>query len=502
MATFKISRDDIDNSFEMFYFSMIEKYHTIRIDDNGKQTCDTDVSGYEISSNKPNCPVPFTEIDQWMDAVEEYLNNHNMAVHNNETGNTVEFIIKSMDERGACEYEKKINGKTVNAGTGFFRDLKVQEEKDAWTEAVISFKNSNGIPTPTSRMNAMLDDISKSIQKMDDKLLGSLDPIAPLIVTAIPKLITDPCEFLSYLSQAGSLAIPLINGIPQPKEMMMYAIKKIMSQIPIDITNIADAESKTTESSFKLVSMNTKRSNDYFKELDAYCEEYRKKLDQDYALFETVVEPAYIYTPGVYSYENVGPVEYGKDQLPGTFATETVPIDPTDYNYKEVTLSKVYDRGSKYNPSEVNRQHMIDALRNFWIPLRKGWESYATSIGMSPTWTITCGYRPVGYKTTEGWTQKNNGSAHIVGYAIDVQPAGNHLGNTKILASFVYNFLKNNPQIKFDQVLVEFKGPYETAKSMWIHMAYKNQNERQRRAFYPSYRDDAPAGQHGKMFTI
>lgn len=509
MAKFKISRDDITNSFKTFTYSKMEKYHTVMIDNNGIQTCDEDVSGYQIMGGHPNCPVPMTEFDDWYTAVNEFINVHNLKVKNNSTGNTIEFIITGQDSRSAYEYEKKINGKIVESGTGFYRDLETQAEKDAWIDAVRSYKQSHGIPMPTSIMDEQIEEIESGISALDMNLLGEMDPIAPTIITAIPKLITDPCDFLSYMSQAGTLSIPLINGvIPQPYEMATYAIKKAVAQIPVEITNISDAETLTAQASFIPVKTKLTPSRDYFAELDALYEEYYKTNDQDIALFETVLEPPYNYMPNTLIYENSEPGEYNYNQLPEIMITDTYIYDPTstEYNYKEVTLSKIYDRGAKYSASETIRQHIIEAMRNLWVPLRKGWETYAAGIDLDPTWWITSGYRPVGYKYSDGTTQKATGSAHIEGWAIDVQPAFSTIAEKKDrvqkLSTFIYNFLKNNPSIQFDQILVEHTGPYETARSVWVHIGYKRPNGQQRRQYWPSYRSDATSGNHGTMYII
>ena len=508
MATFKISRDDITNSFKMFLYSKMEKYHTVRIDENGKQTCDVYISGYEIKRGNPDCPIPVTEFDDWFEAVCDFLDKHNMDVKNNSTGNIIEFQILDIDSRGACHYLKKINGLPSGERTGFYRDLETQEEKDAWIDAVHAYKKSHDIPMPTTIMDDEIEEINAGISSMDGDLLGDFDPIAPLIVTAIPKLVTDPCEFLTYLSEAGALSIPLVNGIPQPYEMATYAIKKATSQIPINIQNIADMEAPIAQSTFTPISMKLSTSHDYFKELDAISEEYWKEYAQDVALFEAVLEPPYNYVPNTLIYENSEPGEYSYDSLPGAMETETYTYDPnsTEYNYKEVTLNKIYDRGAKYKASETIRQRIIDAMKNFWVPIRKGWETYATSIGLDPTWIITSGYRPVGYKYSDGTTQKATGSAHIEGWAIDVQPVFSTIAEKKDrvqkLSTFVYNFLKNNPSIQFDQILVEHTGPIETTTSAWIHMGYKRPNGQQRRQYWPSFRSDAKAGAHGTMYTI
>lgn len=505
--TYIISRDDIENSMESYSYSKNEKYHTVRIDDDVK-TCEVDISGYEIMKGDPDCPVPEDEFDLWYGAVMDFLYDHNTKVDTG-SGITVEFEILDVDARGAYKYIEKVNGNVTKEDVGFYRDLETQAEKLAWIEAVKAYKKANDIPTPTSVMKEQMDEIDSKISKLDENLFSGFDPVAPTIVTALPKLAADPCDFLSYLSQAGALAIPLVNGvIPQPYDMATYAIKKITGNIPVEIQSIADMEVPTAAACYAPVRAKISSSEEYFGDLDALYDEYAKTNNSDIVLFETVLEPPYNYSPNTLIYENSEPGDLSFNQLPGAMATDTYEYDPnsTEYNYKEVTLSKIYDRGAKYKPSDLIRQRIIDALKNFWVPLRKGWETYAKSIGLDPTWGITSGYRPVGYVYTDGTVQKATGSAHIEGWAIDVQPRFSNItekrDRVQKMSSFVYNFLKNNPSIQFDQILVEHSGPIETATSLWIHMGYKNPSGKQRRQYWPSYRSDAKSGQHGQMYTI
>ena len=180
--------------------------------------------------------------------------------------------------------------------------------------------------------------------------------------------------------------------------------------------------------------------------------------------------------------------------------------NPTEsVDYKELTADKGYNRGAQYRPSSMVKQHIIESMRNLWVPLRKAWENYAkNTLNINPTWIITSGYRPVGYSLGNGVKQADNGSAHIYGYAIDVQPEFKD-GDDKRrkvlqLGSFIKSFLSQNRHINFDQIIIEFNGSsINTTTSIWVHLGYKRSNNQQRRQYWSQYQN---GGNHGPMEII
>jgi len=207
------------------------------------------------------------------------------------------------------------------------------------------------------------------------------------------------------------------------------------------------------------------------------------------------------------------------EQVP-KFPSSTENIDTSQYvprgdesmnEYKEVTYLNIYNRGSKYEnrkviTNELARQHIGEAMRNLWVPIRKAWNAYMESQHQNPSWTITSGYRPVGYHYSGGGTQSNNGSAHIYGYAIDVQPYftdnSSKRANVKKLAAFIKSFLSQNRQYPFDQILVEYTGNFNTTGSAWVHIGYRRPNGDQRREYWGAYAANAGKGQHGQKEII
>jgi hypothetical protein len=224
--------------------------------------------------------------------------------------------------------------------------------------------------------------------------------------------------------------------------------------------------------------------------------------------FQRIDNPSLYYDPGNKNYGNK--IKGTRNQImaeyPALRTGNNIPVNFSSLEYKEVSFANIYDPKSKWGPSNAARAHVAEAMKNLWVPLRKAWDQYARNLGIDPTWIITSGYRPVGCPLNGG-TQRQTGSAHIVGYAIDVQPrfngAADKRDKVKKLAGFLKGYLSQTRSLNFDQVLVEYSGGTpQTTNSMWCHIGYKNQQGSQRREFWPAFNALASTGNHGPRELI
>ena len=493
---YKISKDNIDNSFDFFEYSELEKYNTVRTE-NEKETYNGLVSGYDINNNRSS--ITPGEYSAWESAVFKYLNEHNDNIISSKSTSSVTFKILDINENSCCKYEEYKDGKLIRQGNGWCKDFHTDVEKKAWREAVKIYKNNHGIQTETQKMQAQVTSIQKAVNSMDNCLNDLLSLTPPLIEVALAKLITDPCNFASDTIRAIKIAISRINGIPSPVELANYYIKLVKDNIQIATDNVINSQKDMTSAVVTPCMNSISGISDYFDALDAEYEEYRKLHADDFGLFYECMDEPEMITPTTFGYEDVEELSYNGVSINnlGNMSYDFDENANTLIAYKEVEENLIA-KGGMLRASKPNTNipryiytNVQDALKNCWIPLRRAWESYCSQMGWNPTWNITSGYRP-----TTGTAK----SAHEVGWAIDVQPhyKDNEDKRAKVLAlgEFIYNYCKTNRNLKVDQLLVEYNSRY----SIWVHIGYKRPSTgEQRGQYWPDYNAN---GSHGQMKKI
>lgn len=504
---YTISRSDIENTPSMFIYSKLDLYHTVRVDEEGKETFNGDVNEYMVRNGIDG--IPSFEVDKWRDAVESFIYDHNDKVDAGE-GFNVKFNIKSVDSRGAYEYEETVNGQLIKSGTGWGLDFDTQVETDAWMDAVIEYNKANGIKMPTDKIRSKLEKIKKSIEALDTELPENQGLDLPMITVALPDLSKNPCEFVSEVKAAAENVVATIAGMPAPKDVLNHNIKIIKENIYATTSRTINAQTQVVQAPANKVNPLFEDNSDYWKEIDAYYQQQAKEEGESVALFETVIEPPIKYEPIEFTYDAAEPTDDdGGMYLPGSGDIPSVEITDSDraIEYKEVTYLNIYNPRANYGTAQENyiaKQNVGEAMKNLFVPLRKAWEEYATNtLHIDPTWHISSGYRPK--KFNDAKIHAASTSAHKVGYAIDVQLkrflGGGEQKRTaaRYLSGFIQAFFQKNPHIQFDQILIEFKGSsVATSTTSWVHIGYKNQSGRTRRQFYAAYNANGAKGSNGK----
>ena len=217
---FTIYSDDVEKSIEKVFFSETTSYHTTKLDENGKNVFDGYASGKNILLDSLS-QIPLEEYDLWYDAVVKYLDEHNKKI-SNKSKTKIEFNIIGVDDRKAYQYEKILNGKVIDTGFGFYKNLTNKDEKAAWKKAVIAYKKNNKKLNITDKIKGYLDEIKKKISKLDselDKLEGdgadlniNMDSDLLMIMNVLPELQTNPCQFVSDVKRAGKSTIAAVKG--------------------------------------------------------------------------------------------------------------------------------------------------------------------------------------------------------------------------------------------------------------------------------------------------
>ena len=497
---YTISRTDIENTPKMFIYSKLDLYHTVRVDEEGKETFNGDVNEYMVRNGVDG--IPSFEVDKWRDAVESSIYDHNDKVDTGE-GFNVKFNITSVDSRGAYAYEETVNGEVVKSGVGWGLDFDTQVETDAWMDAVIEYNKANSIKMPSDKIREKLDKLKESIKSLDNELPEDKGLEMSMISVALPSLNSDPCEFVSKVKEASENVVATIAGIPSPTDIINHNIKIVKENIYKTTSRTYDAQTKIVESPVNSVDKKFTDNTEYWREINAYYNQLAKEEGESVAMFEVVLEPPIKYEPIEFTYDAAEPSDNDGDVYLPTGSVPKVEISESDkaIEYKEVTYLNIYNPRVGYGTAQENyiaKQHISEAMKNLWVPLRKGWQEYATNtLHIDPTWVITSGYRPYAYF-------KSKTSAHRYGYAIDVQLL-RFLGSgeqkrtaSRYLSGFIKAFLQQNKHIQFDQILIEYKGSsVATSTTSWVHIGYKTGSGSTRRQFWTAYNANAARGHNG-----
>lgn len=134
----------------------------------------------------------------------------------------VKFEITDVDDDYCYTYKEYINDKLVKEGKQWYKDIKTKQEKKAWKKAVVKYKKDNGIKMLTDKIVDKINDVKEIINKLDDGLPVEFGIDIPHPTFALPKLSSDPCEFISQVAQTATAAVDVINGLPNVQETKEY----------------------------------------------------------------------------------------------------------------------------------------------------------------------------------------------------------------------------------------------------------------------------------------
>ncbi len=139
---------------------------------------------------------------------------------------------------------------------------------------------------------------------------------------------------------------------------------------------------------------------------------------------------------------------------------------------RSATASK---KGIDNTPSTEVKTHLIELIENLLDPIRYQWGEYCKRKGLgSGAIIVSSGYRCPALNRAVGGV---GSSAHLGGWAADTVPGNGRMTDYK--RWMLNEFIPNNPQVRFDQIILE-----KSRTSEWIHIAIRDLRGRQRqRAF-------------------
>lgn len=139
------------------------------------------------------------EYEEWLEAVNKFIEEYNKTV--DEMENSATYVITDKLENGSYQYTKSMAGQEVE--TGVTKTSKIPDEsKEAWTVAAKQFHEDKNMPLPSSKLRKILDDLKKKLSRGDPAYNTRKEYGLPGILSVLPKINTDPCEFLTELLDA------------------------------------------------------------------------------------------------------------------------------------------------------------------------------------------------------------------------------------------------------------------------------------------------------------
>ena len=141
-----------------------------------------------------------------------------------------------------------------------------------------------------------------------------------------------------------------------------------------------------------------------------------------------------------------------------------------NFTLAELTRSNTAAKlGLSNTPSPEDIARLKELCVNLLQPIRDAWGDAIN---------VTSGFR--GFRLNQA-VKGSKSSAHCRGYAADVVPAN---GKIRIFKIFVKDFLKQHPQVPFDQCIDEYRSATD---SSWVHLGYANSKNLHRRQFLISH---------------
>lgn len=127
-------------------------------------------------------------------------------------------------------------------------------------------------------------------------------------------------------------------------------------------------------------------------------------------------------------------------------------------------------------PNETEKAHLLELICNLLDPIYEGWTEYCSQHNLRPGIQATSGFRSKALNVVIPGSAKN--SAHMYGYAADTVPVN---GNMNHYETFMRQFIKAHPELKFDQIIVERS---KSRGSRWIHIGIRNGAGAQRNSIF------------------
>lgn len=283
--------------------------------------------------------VPVQLYDEWLDAVMEYINGYNDRLPDR----TVRYEITDSRENSMYYSKRYLNNVLVEEGWmdyGMVSDRGDDKELEEWSNSVVNFRKSNGLPLPSDAAKDLMQRTSdirnNATTAFDDGFAGSLSTIPQAVAT----LQENPCEFPSQVVQAVQTGPPSV--IDNMKAQINTAKEQISQALEISTDDFNTAVGPTMD---PVIDAINEQLEDRTPQQETAEEYYRRRFLNEY----TVVDQA------------IGRSEYtGNESLTGTPGQSYEGI-AEDYDDILITTS-----GSNFEIPEWMQKNIRKAMYARW----------------------------------------------------------------------------------------------------------------------------------------
>lgn len=172
--------------------------------------------------------IPLELLDDWINAVMEYINNYNGKLKQDAA-----FKVDMRRTNAMYHTLKFINNVQVEESWKDFGMIP-EDEIDAWVEAVTEYHNKENIPMPRDEVKNSINEVNSSRNSgttpFDSNTIGS----TPSIPSAIATATSDPCKFPSAIMQAVK------TGLTSPLDTLRNMVIKAKQKINAELSIITD----------------------------------------------------------------------------------------------------------------------------------------------------------------------------------------------------------------------------------------------------------------------
>lgn len=210
-----------ENDVTKMVYSSMEDYYTY----NGNTGEYSWESEYGIANR--HSKIPSGSLDEWIDAVMEYINDYNSSLPEQ----TVTYEVFAVRTNAMYNYKKYINGTLVDEGWADYGMID-EDEIEAWADAVVGFRKKNNLSLPTDEINESLEKTKEERNNPNSPFDRNISGNLPNIPDAISSMTSEPCEFPAKITEA--IKTGPTGPIDQMKATLQGKKQEICQSISMD----------------------------------------------------------------------------------------------------------------------------------------------------------------------------------------------------------------------------------------------------------------------------
>ena len=196
----------------------------------------------------------------------------------------VKFEILERRDDTSYHFKRYEDNKFVSDGNGFFSNLKTDEEKIAWKNAVIEWMQANNFKRPSDKVREAIQEVKDKLQIQEKSFDEPRSLIMPSLASVIAAAAEGKCddEYIQELIQACS------GELPTPKNMIHYAFEATVNNLKLELQKLKYMLSNLGINGFVIPVLDAVQNivDNFFSAIDAIYDELLRKYAQLYYYYK------------------------------------------------------------------------------------------------------------------------------------------------------------------------------------------------------------------------